>query len=130
MNERPRYELPRVAMLEAMKAVGDELKKPEPKGLKGDADKLRYDLLPLDALEQVTRVLTHGAEKYSPWNWAQGFAWSRLTAASLRHIFAFMRGQDLDPETGISHLAHAICCLAFLLSHTIQEAGSDDRHRS
>jgi hypothetical protein len=55
-------------------------------------------------------------------------AWSRLISSTLRHLFAFMRGENQDPETGRSHLAHAICGLLFLLEYTFSGAGNDDRH--
>lgn len=54
-------------------------------------------------------------------------AWSRLYAALLRHLWAWWRGQDRDPETGLSHLAHVCCCALFLLSYHLRKAGTDDR---
>jgi hypothetical protein len=96
-------------------------------GIKHDDGKNRVDLLPIEALEAVAEVLTFGAKKYEANNWRKGFAWTRLLGAALRHTFAFMRGQDKDPETGKSHIAHAACCLLFLLSHIITKSGTDDR---
>ncbi len=63
------------------------------------------------------------------WNWTKGFAWSRLSAAATRHLWAWENGADLDPESELPHLAHSICCLLFLLSHTLHALGEDDRHR-
>lgn len=83
-------------------------------GVKHDNGKNPLDLLPFGALEDVGRVLEFGARKYSAWNWSKGMMYSRLIAASLRHIFAFAKGENKDPETGISHIAHALCCLLFL----------------
>lgn len=95
--------------------------------LKFDAGKPRISLVPVEAIEAMARVLTHGAAKYSDHNWRQGFAWSRLADATLRHLLAFMRGEDNDPETGESHLAHALCCLSFLYVHAVRKLGEDDR---
>lgn len=86
-------------------------------GVKYDADKAPLDLLPMDALLEVGEVLKYGAEKYAPYNWARGMLYSRLISACLRHIFRYNKGEDNDPETKRSHIAHAICCLLFLLEY-------------
>lgn len=96
-------------------------------GKKFDDGKVRLDLLPVDALMCVGQILTYGANKYGARNWEKGMSWSRLTGAALRHMFSWMCKEDNDPETGISHLAHAACCILFLLSYTIRSIGVDDR---
>lgn len=85
-------------------------------GTKHDQDKLRWDLLPLGALEQVVAALNHGARKYAPGNWRKlPGARRRFYAAALRHMVAWFRGEKLDPESGLHHLAHAMTCILFLL---------------
>ncbi len=96
-------------------------------GTKFDKGKPRMDLLPFEAIEEVAKVLSLGAEKYSPWNWYNGFDYGRLLGASLRHISAFQQGQDKDPETDLSHLAHAACNLLFLITLQMRNRGKDDR---
>lgn len=96
-------------------------------GVKYDSGKIRTDLLSTLAMEEVAKVLTYGAQKYSADNWRHGMSWRRLIGASLRHLFAFMRGEDNDSETGLSHLAHAGCCIMFLLEYQLTRNGSDDR---
>ena len=86
-------------------------------GTKYDEAKTRYDLIPPEALEQVARVLTFGAAKYDDRNWEHGISWGRVFAACMRHLWAWWRGEDRDPETGLSHLAHAGCCVFFLLTY-------------
>jgi hypothetical protein len=98
-----------------------------PEGVKFDSDKIRVDLLPAVALEEIAKVLTFGAKKYSAWNWSKGLSYSRLLGASLRHLLAFMRGEDKDPESGLSHIAHAGCCILFLLWHEKYKKELDDR---
>ena len=93
------------------------------------AAKTRLDLLPVGALRQIAEVLTFGAAKYSANNWARGTDWSRYYAALQRHLFAWWEGEDRDPETGASHLAHAGCCLLFLLEYERHGWGCDDRFR-
>mgnify|MGYP000078234772 CR=1 FL=1 len=96
-------------------------------GTKFDSGKPLLDLLDPYALEELAKVLTFGAGKYAPHNWRKGIAISRLTASLLRHIFAFMRGQNTDPETGLSHIAHAMCNCMFILWTMEYKPGFDDR---
>ena len=83
-------------------------------GVKFDQDKARMDLLDPYALEQLALVLTFGAKKYAPNNWRRGLKVSRIIAASVRHLFAIMKGEDIDPETGLLHSAHCMCNMMFL----------------
>lgn len=98
-------------------------------GIKHDQEKPDISLLSFLALTEVAKVMTFGKKKYSAHNWRGGFVWSRLISAALRHMFAFIGGEDLDPETGFSHVAHAICCLMFLLEFTITRKDLDDRYK-
>ena len=85
-------------------------------GRKDDAEKARVDLLPVRALELVSRVLGFGARKYGVDNWRLvPDARRRYYAAALRHMFAWWRGELVDPDTGESHLAHAAASLLFIL---------------
>lgn len=86
----------------------------ELQGKKFDEGKLRYDLLPIDALEEVVKVFTLGANKYGERNWEQGIAYGRLYAASQRHLTAFLKGEEID-EIGTHHVANAIVNLLMLL---------------
>ena len=95
-------------------------------GKKYDGDKPRWDLLPLDSVEQVVDVLTYGAKKYAPDNWKiVGDYRRRYYAAAMRHIVAWWRGEIIDPETGMHHLAHAVCCLLFLIEREGEDAIPD-----
>lgn len=96
-------------------------------GHKADAGKLGYHLLPSDAIEEVVKVLDFGAAKYSERNWERGMRFSRPFSAMMRHMWAWWRGEDKDPESGLSHLAHAACCVLFLLAYEERVLGFDDR---
>lgn len=96
--------------------------------LKYDNDKPPMDLLPHTALVEVAKVLAYGATKYDKHNWRKGMDWSRLHAAALRHIGAWSERQDVDEETKLNHLAHATCCLLFLLEYNLKNLGNDDRY--
>lgn len=85
-------------------------------GTKFDKGKNRIELVPPEIIEGIAQVLTFGAGKYGDFNWRKGLEYSRVVGALLRHIFAYMRGEREDPETGLSHLQHAACNLAFLVT--------------
>lgn len=83
-------------------------------GRKYDSDKLRWDLLPIDCVEDVVKILTFGANKYAPNNWQQVES-DRYYAALMRHLSTWRQGEDMDSESGLPHLAHAMCNVLFLL---------------
>lgn len=92
-------------------------------GMKYDGGKPEYDLVPSRALEETVNVLTFGAKKYAPDNWkyvANGKR--RYFSAAMRHMWVWFRGEKTDPETGLNHLAHAMCCLMFLLEKDLDNA--------
>ena len=98
-----------------------------PEGRKDDQGKDPWQLFPWDAARQIVAVLRFGAGKYNPRNWEKGMDWDRLFAACIRHLTAWFEGEKTDPETGISHLAHAGCCILFLLAYELRGVGNDNR---
>jgi hypothetical protein len=87
-------------------------------GTKHDAGKPRWDLLPMAEVAQVVDALTYGANKYTDNGWqVVETPRERYFAAAMRHITAWWTGEKLDPESGKHHLAHAVCCLLFLMWH-------------
>lgn len=82
---------------------------------KHDSGKLRYGLIPPLAEAEMVGVLTFGAQKYSVDNWRKCDDMSRYVDAALRHISAYRRGEFKDSETELHHLAHAMCCLSFIV---------------
>jgi hypothetical protein len=90
--------------------------------------KIDHTLIPIDALEEVSRALMYGKEKHGAWGWIQNpKSYTELLAKTQRHIFEFQRGVTYDPATGLSHIACAICDLMFLQSNILKERGTDDR---
>jgi hypothetical protein len=96
-------------------------------GVKYDGDKPRTDLLPWRPIRAIAEVLGFGSRKYAAHNWRKGIAISRLLGAAIRHIFAYLNGEDKDPESGLSHLAHAGCCIMFALEMEETRPDLDDR---
>lgn len=97
--------------------------------MKFDAEKLPLQLIPPEFLFATARGLGYGARKYSPGNWAtgSGLDHSRLYGALQRHLTAYWSGEDIDEESGNSHLDHAACMLAFLIAGVARRHGTDDR---
>ena len=87
-------------------------------GLKLDDGKLDYSLVDAEAEKEFVAVLTYGAVKYEPGNWAHvKDAERRYYSALRRHLEDDLHvGYVVDDETGLLHLAHAACCVHFLLA--------------
>lgn len=89
-------------------------------GVKFDGGKLPWHLLAWDVLKELVKVLAFGAGKYAPRNWEKGINFDRLFAGVIRHLVAWWNGETYDPETGINHLAHAMCGIMFLLAYSVR----------
>lgn len=102
-------------------------------GLRANAGKLRWSLLPMDAIEYLIRVFEHGAKKYAPRNWERGQAWSTPYDSLQRHLKAWWLGEDYDtgtpeePGSGLYHLAHVVWNALALLTFQLRGIGEDDR---
>lgn len=95
--------------------------------IKNDDGKFDPTMLSLEMIELVSRVRMFGAKKYSRGNWKKGFKQTRSLAAALRHLYAYLGGENNDPESGLSHLGHAICCIEHCLYDSIHHPENDDR---
>lgn len=96
-------------------------------GRKDDSGKEPWHLAPWDAFRAIVCVLRFGADKYAPRNWEKGMAWSRPHDALIRHVTAWWERDPADPESGMSHLWHAGCCIVFLIAYEMRGIGTDDR---
>lgn len=100
-------------------------------GTKHDDGKPPMSLIPYICTKEIARVLAHGAKKYEPYNWTKGINYLRVLSGIERHMGSFKDGEDNDPETGISHLAHAACGIIFLLFYQLtgRYKERDDRYK-
>jgi hypothetical protein len=94
-----------------------------------DTGKAPLALLPRFSLEATADVVGFGAQKYAMHNWRKGISWTSIMSSALRHLLAFNDGEDLDKESGLSHLAHALCDIMFLLEYTDTKTELDDRYK-
>ena len=91
-------------------------------GKKFDTGKLSYTLLPFSAITEVVNILEFGKQKYGRDNWKKvPNAKERYLDACFRHLISYVEGETKDPESGRHHLAHAVCCLLFVLWFDLSE---------
>lgn len=95
-------------------------------GAKGSKE-ARFDLIPWEPMTEVAVLYGRGAEKYEPYNWAKGYAWSLSYAALVRHLTQFWLGEDCDEETKCHHLASVIFHALALMYFTKHHSDLDDR---
>lgn len=118
-EDAPRLLRPRAPVIESVPV-------PEPVV---ETPKIDHTLLPLDALDEISRALMIGRERHGAWTWKENpKAWTEILAKTQRHIFAFQRGEMVDPTTGLYHISCAIANLMFLQSHILTGKGTDDRN--
>lgn len=96
-------------------------------GLRYNEGKLSWGLLSWPAIKEIVKVLEFGAKKYSAWNWSNGLSFTQTFESMQRHLLAWYTGEDKDPETGLSHMAHVLCNAMFLMHFILFKTGRDDR---
>jgi hypothetical protein len=95
-------------------------------GKKFDQGKPRVSLLSSDAILEVAKVATMGAQKYDDHNWRKGMKWSRLMDAAERHLLSYNKGDRIDNESSLSHLAHVAWNILALIEYEKNNVGEDD----
>lgn len=78
--------------------------------------KPQWSLVDFKSLEPMVKVLEFGADRYGKFNWQKGLPYTETAESLLRHVFAFLDGEDKDKDSGIEHIGH-IMCNAMFLSH-------------
>lgn len=108
---------------EMMKAVIED------GAVRSNKGKTEISQLPPAAVRAIATVMMMGEEKYGKHNWRKGLSYTSVCDSLLRHVFAFLDGEDLDPESGLNHMAHAATNAAFLLQYISDgKEGLDDRY--
>lgn len=101
---------------------------PDTGAVKHDGLKPRVDLIPPEVIFAMGAMFRHGAEKYEDRNWEKGMRWSRVFGSTMRHLWAWWAGEDIDPESKQPHLYSAACCVAMLIAYRERKVGTDDRY--
>ena len=96
-------------------------------GKRFNTTKPRVELLVPEAMEEEAKVWSFGAAKYGDWNWQRGMPWMTVIGCTLRHTFAIMKGEDIDPESGFLHAAHVKCNASMLIWYYYHYKIGDNR---
>jgi len=107
--------------------IGDVNSTEKGSGARYNAGKPDLSLIPLCTLEDEAKVWMYGKQKYAAWNWAKGMDWSVPLACALRHLSKWQAGEENDEESGLPHLAHAMCNLRMLTLYSKTYQEGDDR---
>jgi len=91
--------------------------------------KPRLSLLPQLALIEIAKVFTYGAHKYDEYNFSQGAKNTTYVDASLRHINKYLCNNDIDDESNLLHLAHAISNLMMVLDNDLLNKSIENRNK-
>lgn len=108
--------------------VGYECRNKEATHLDEGKTALQYVLV-FKGLDEVAKVGEFGAKKYGQFNYKSGSSYMRFLGSCSRHLAAFIRGEDVDSESGLSHLAHLIFDCLMLMDWIEHKVGTDDRYR-
>ncbi len=99
-------------------------------GLRYNAGKRDFSLIPNDALAYLADLFTIGARKYAPRNWERGMAYSNVIKSLDRHWMAFKSGEDRDAESTLYHMVHVVWNAMALLTYQLRGIGEDDRYKN
>ena len=102
---------------------------PQLSGKKFDEGKPQLGLISTAFLWAIAKVMTHGRQKYGANNWREGLDWHRPYDALQRHLTVWWDGEDIDQDSGYSHLWLASCELMFLVEYENKKRGNDDRYK-
>ena len=102
-------------------------------GLRDNKGKPQLGLVPyrllVGAAEVIWKSSDRGGGKYPLHNWAKGLGYIDTASCALRHIYKWLAGEDHDAESGLHHLKHAACNIAFLLEYIETHPELDDRFK-
>lgn len=101
----------------------------EERGLRYNTGKPQWNLVDFDSLKPMVRVLEYGANKYAPHNWKKGMPHAEIADCLLRHLFAWLHGEDTDQESGQSHIGHVLCNAMFLSYNAKHHPDLDNRYK-
>jgi len=79
------------------------------------------------AVEGVAKVLMYGRDKYHRGNWLGGLDHMGIVDCLMRHLTAYVAGEDNDAESGLPHVDHVLANALFLSQMVATRPDLDDR---
>lgn len=116
-----------MAYLTETEALSEVVNPPKERGERKNSGKNRLDLIPPEMFQALGEVLTFGANKYADRNWEKGMPLTEIAASLLRHYVAWLKGEDIDPESGKPHLWHMFTNAGFMVTISERMPQWDDR---
>lgn len=98
-------------------------------GTKFDAGKAPLHMCPEEAFIGMAKAFEYGAKKYDRWNYKKGIHYTRINDSLMRHLLAYMSGEDIDPESGLPHTNCILANAAMLEYMRVNRKEFDDRHK-
>ena len=95
--------------------------------LRYNSDKLPFDELDPLFLEEMFKVIQYGQKKYARLNWLKGAPATQFFGCIMRHMLQWWKGEEIDAESGISHLSHVACNIMMLQYNLRKKPENDDR---
>lgn len=99
------------------------------KGTKADSGKAPLHMCPEEALIGMAHAFGYGAKKYDKWNYKKGIELTRLTDSLRRHTYAYLSGEDIDPESGLPHTWLMLANTAMIEYMRVNKPEMDDRYK-
>jgi len=93
----------------------------EEKSIRYNEGKPKWSLVHYDSLIPMIRVLEFGAKKYAPFNWQKGLDLKEILESMQRHLAKLMDNEEIDTESGISHMGHIQANAMFYNYHKNKE---------
>lgn len=99
-------------------------------GLRYNNGKAELHQVPSSLTFAVAKTLMYGAQKYEKGNWRKGMSWMTVYDCLQRHMLKWLDGEECDEESGLPHLYHAACNIAFLIEYRNTCPELDDRFKA
>lgn len=110
------FSIDKINDLKEQKSREDQIKDPT-KAARFNEGKPQWSLVHFKSLEPMVRVLEFGALKYAPKNWQKPMDTMKILESMQRHLVALFDGEEVDSESGISHMGHIMCNAMFYNYH-------------
>ncbi len=100
---------------------------PKEEALRDNKGKVLLSMVPTALKVAVANVLEFGMKKYARDNWMKGFKYTDVLDSLERHLEDWKNGEDYDKESGLNHMWHVACNVAFLCHFIARGTGTDNR---